>query len=140
MATLIYKDNPPSKGANTVLQGEDLWLPVEQLKAATGLELKPEGVCYEDSCYPLPTQQHSNFLRDDDRQFNLSAFARLLGQPIVYDQQHDVWLFGEAGGIRRDTLSSLQAPNFTLPDLEGRFHSLTDYLGKKIFLVSWASW
>jgi peroxiredoxin len=32
------------------------------------------------------------------------------------------------------------APDFTLPDLEGRLHSLRDYRGRKVFLCSWASW
>ena len=33
-----------------------------------------------------------------------------------------------------------EAPDFTLPDLEGRQHSLSDYRGRKVFLASWASW
>jgi peroxiredoxin len=32
------------------------------------------------------------------------------------------------------------APDFTLPDLDGRMHSLSDYRGKKVFLLAWASW
>ena len=32
------------------------------------------------------------------------------------------------------------APNFTLPDLNGRVHSLADFRGKKVLLVTWASW
>ena len=59
---------------------------------------------------------------------------------MVRDDAHAVWFFGEAARIRREALRSLQAPDFTLPDLEGRMHSLADYRGKKIFLVSWASW
>jgi peroxiredoxin len=37
-------------------------------------------------------------------------------------------------------MQSLRAPDFTLPDLEGRPHALFDYRGKKVFLVFWASW
>ena len=36
--------------------------------------------------------------------------------------------------------SSLEAPNFTLPDMNGRAHSLADYRGKKVLLITWASW
>ena len=32
------------------------------------------------------------------------------------------------------------APDFTLPDLDGKLHSLSDYRGKKVVLMSWASW
>jgi peroxiredoxin len=37
-------------------------------------------------------------------------------------------------------LQSLQAPDFTLPDLEGKWHALSEYRGRKVLLVSWASW
>ena len=33
-----------------------------------------------------------------------------------------------------------QAPAFTLPDLDGKPHSLSDYRGKKVLLVAYASW
>ena len=32
------------------------------------------------------------------------------------------------------------APNFTLPDLNGKPHTLADFRGKKVLLVTWASW
>lgn len=37
-------------------------------------------------------------------------------------------------------LASLEAPDFTLPDLDGRPHSLSDYRGQKILLAAYASW
>jgi hypothetical protein len=37
-------------------------------------------------------------------------------------------------------LRSLEAPDFSLPDLDGRVHRLSDYRGKKIFLFSWGSY
>ena len=33
-----------------------------------------------------------------------------------------------------------KAPDFTLPDLDGRPHTLSGHRGKKILLVAWASW
>jgi len=33
-----------------------------------------------------------------------------------------------------------QAPDFALPDLAGRTHTLAEHRGKKILLVAWASW
>ncbi len=41
---------------------------------------------------------------------------------------------------QREGLSSLQAPDFTLPDMAGKMHSLSDFRGKKVLLVTWASW
>ena len=32
------------------------------------------------------------------------------------------------------------APDFTLPDSTGRMHRLSDHRGKKVLLVTWASW
>jgi peroxiredoxin len=34
----------------------------------------------------------------------------------------------------------MEAPDFTLPDLRGRLHSLRDQRGKKTLLIAWASW
>ncbi|MBK7726907.1 MAG: redoxin domain-containing protein [Dehalococcoidia bacterium] len=33
-----------------------------------------------------------------------------------------------------------EAPDFRLTDYLGMEHQLTDYRGRKVFLVSWASW
>ncbi|NDG42002.1 MAG: TlpA family protein disulfide reductase, partial [Betaproteobacteria bacterium] len=37
-------------------------------------------------------------------------------------------------------LSTLEAPDFELPDLAGQTHRLSDYRGKKVLLATWASW
>jgi len=91
-------------------------------------------------CVPIPTERAGDFLRAHGSQFNLAAFAGLLNQPAVHDDTHGVWFFAEAASSRSDALRSLQAPDFTLPDLDGTLHSLSAYRGKKILLVSWASW
>ena len=31
-------------------------------------------------------------------------------------------------------------PAFSLPDLDGKLHSLSAYRGRKVFLFCWASW
>ena len=39
-----------------------------------------------------------------------------------------------------DSAKSLAAPDFTLPDLAARLHSLSRFKRKKVLLVAWASW
>jgi hypothetical protein len=115
-----------------------LWLTVEELRRATGWELKPQGFCMDDRCVPVPSGRDAEFRSGD--LLNLAALARQTGQPLVRDDEHSVWSLGEAPEIIGANLKSLEAPNFTLPDLDGKMHSLADYRGKKILLMSWASW
>lgn len=126
------------RAAEAMAEGDGLWLPIERLEAATGWELKPEGACLGERCVPLPRGHEAEFARDG--RFNLAALANYLEQPLVRDTAHDVAVIGEAASVRADALRSLEAPDFTLPDLDGRMHSLSDYRGRKVFLVSWASW
>ena len=72
--------------------------------------------------------------------FNLSEFARLIKQPFASDQNNGVWYFGVRAAEQNGYLASLEAPNFTLPDLNGKLHSLADFRGRKVLLVTWASW
>jgi AhpC/TSA family protein len=137
--TILYKEQPPYDSAATVA-GEALWVAASELPAATGWELRPEGACRGGVCVPIPRDREGEFLRDGSTRFNLAAFARRLAEPVVHDDVHRVWSFGESAGARSTAMQSLRAPDFTLPDLDGRPHALADYRGKKIFLVFWASW
>ena len=121
-------------------EGDNLWLSSTDLSTASGWELKPEGACMGDVCVPIPPAREAEFVRDSGRTFNLAALARHLGQPVVHDGKNGVWYCGEAAATRRAALASLQAPDFELPDLDGKMHRLSDYRGKKVLLAAWASW
>jgi hypothetical protein len=121
-------------------EGDNLWLSNADLTSASGWELKPHGACMGDVCIPIPPAHAPEFVRDSGREFNLAALARHLGQPVVHDDQNEVWYFGEAAAIRSATLASLEAPDFELPDLDGKLHRLSDYRGRKVLLAAWASW
>jgi hypothetical protein len=138
-ATVIYRDQP-SEALTATVKGGDLWLSVEELRDSTGWELKPEGACIDDRCVPIPADRREMFVDESDSRFNLTALARHLNQPVLHDAHHDIWLFVESADARDEALLSLQASDFALPDLGGRMHSLSDFLGKKVFLASWASW
>jgi AhpC/TSA family len=137
--TILYKERPAYAAAATVEDG-DLWVHAHELAAATGWELRPEGACRGDVCVPIPRGREGEFVRERPARFNLAALARLLAEPVAHDDAHAVWFFGEGAAARRTEMQSLRAPDFTLPDLEGRPHALADYRGKKVFLVFWASW
>ena len=49
-------------------------------------------------------------------------------------------LFDFLGGGKSGIEAGQPAPDFALPDPSGRIHRLSDYRGKKVFLVTWASW
>lgn len=114
------------------------WAPLAELEQLSGWSLKPEGACLGDLCVPLSETLRAGLVRDS--WFNIGALAEHLGQPIAHDDASDTWVIAESASDRSAELESLQAPNFTLPDHHGKEHQLTDYRGKNIFLVSWASW
>jgi hypothetical protein len=139
-ATIIYDDvateiNPANE------EGDRLWITIADLTRATGFEVKPQGVCRAELCFPLPKSRKQEFLRKSagKQWFNLLAFAQLVKQPVAHDEALATWYFGLRSD-QRQTLASLQAPDFTLPDMQGKLHSLSDFRGKKVFLVTWASW
>ena len=124
---------PGGDGAN----GE-LWLPTGDVEPATGWSLKPEGFCQGTTCVPIPAGGGEIFLRDGA--VNVAALWRHMGKPARHSEGGDVWILGEGAAHRSAALRSLEAPDFTLPDLQGRMHALSEYRGKKVFLVGWASW
>jgi hypothetical protein len=136
---IIYADRP-SRAVTAKAEGENLWLSAADLASVSGWELKPEGVCKGDVCVPIPAAREADFVRDNRKSFNLASFARLMGQPVLHDDQHGAWYFGQDAGTRRAALKSLEAPDFELPDLDDKMHRLSDYRGKKVLLSAWASW
>jgi AhpC/TSA family len=140
-ATVLYEDRETLvQGAR--IEGEALWLTLPELTAVSGWELKPEGVCKDEICVPVPEARREVLLRGGPSAtlFNLTEFARLIEQPVAGDQANAVWYFGPAVWEWKTRLSSREAPDFALPDLAGSSHRLSDLRGKKIFLLFWASW
>lgn len=131
--TVLYDDRVHSGDA--VVDNDQLWLTPDDFAAASGWHLEPQGLCRGDACV-----QTNPAWRDSAGHVSLSAFAAHMGQPVVHDEANDVWAFGESVNARRDDLFSLQAPDFTLPDLDGKMHSLSDYRGRKVFMYSWGSY
>jgi len=106
------------------------------VRDALGWELKPQGLCKDDTCIPVPPS--AALVRDGA--IDLAALADLLGRPLALDAAEGAACLGVAATDRARTLASLDAPDFTLPDLDGRMHTQSAYRGKKIFLIAFASW
>jgi hypothetical protein len=120
------------------VDGDSLWLSAEDVLRATGWALTPEGLCRDDACVPLPPGREAGLVDGDA--VDAAALWRALGHPVVRDDAGQAWVLGTAAGERADALRSLQAPDFALSDLEGRVHTLSEHRGRKVFLVTWASW
>jgi len=131
----------PAEALGSVDAG-DLWVTLADLKRATNFVLKPQGVCRDEFCFPIPKARKSAFLSDQGSVtwFNLSEFARLLHQPVAYDAEQAAWYFGPREEEHNSYIDSLIAPDFKLPDASGKQHSLSDFRGKKVLLLTWASW
>jgi hypothetical protein len=115
-----------------------VWLDATQIRDATGWDWKPQGLCRDDTCMPVP-QDAGRSMVDGDR-LDIAAFWRYAGWPVVHDAQRQRWVLGEGAASRAHALSSLQAPDFELPDLNGRTHRLSDLRGQRVFMATWASW
>ncbi len=136
-ATVLYQDREThADGARP--DRDALWIPLSELKAVSGWELKREGVCKDEVCVPVPDARRQALIHDEE--FNLTEFARLIEQPVAHDESRGVWYFGPAAWEWKSRLTSRVAPDFSLPDLSGHLHSLSELQGKKVFLLFWAAW
>ena len=62
------------------------------------------------------------------------------GRPVAIDVDEGAAYLGVSAAERGRSLAALAAPDFTLPDLDGRLHSLSHNRGRKVFLVAYGSW
>ena len=108
----------------------------DDLARATGWALRPEGLCRDNVCVPLRDEQA--VVVDDA--IDLRAFGAVLGRPVAVEPDVGLAVLGEAPAPLGTRLAALEAPSFTLPDLDGHPVSLDDFAGRKRLLIAWASW
>jgi hypothetical protein len=98
----------------------------DAFQLATGWEIKPEGACKADVCVPLPGGG-----------FDLLTTAERLGMATVFEPGEGLWAIGpETLGGR--ALTSADASDFRLPDLDGEEFRITSLRGQKVVVVAWA--
>lgn len=105
------------------------------LAAATGWQLKPEGLCRDDECVVVPAD-----LRAADGSVDAVSLWHRVGRPVAATATGDVVHLGEGAATRAGALVGGAAPDFRLRDLAGAEHALSDQRGRKVLLVSWAPW
>src|SRR5205085_7132711 len=107
------------------VRGDAVRVAPEAVARTLGWELKPQGLCRDDTCIPI---RERDALVDRDG-VDLATLARLLDRPLAVDTAEAVAVLGTSAGTRAARLASLEAPDFTLPALDGRPHSLAAHRG-----------
>jgi len=125
--------------ADALADGNELLIPTDQVQEVTGFEVKPEGLCSGTVCY-FPADKDWRVERDGKTYFNLTKFADKVNQVYAADAAQGVWCFTPVPHPRTAPIVTGVAPDFTLPDREGKPVRLSDFRGKKVVLVTWASW
>jgi AhpC/TSA family len=141
VATVLYQGRE-TEVRRAEIEGDELWLAQRDLATVSGWEIKPEGICKDEICVPVPEARRSTLIRgsSSESQVNLTGFARMIEQPFAHDEKSAVWYFGPPGWEWKDRLASHEAPDFSLPDLTGKIHTLSELRGKKVLLLFWATW
>jgi hypothetical protein len=84
----------------------------EELERQTGWELKPEGLCKDDRCVPLPDGSGADGVVD------LTVVAERLGMPLVHDEGHELLGPRTEASDRDPHVGGL--PPIVLADVDGR--------------------
>jgi len=136
-ATVLYQDRSVPLdvvGREPKAAGDTLWIRKRDLPRVNGFTLKPQGACRDELCIPVPKAM----VRGEF--FNLSAFAKKAGQPIVAEPAARVWSFGEMQALNGGLAGSRTAPDFAVSDRLGHPVHLAGFRGKKALVTTWASW
>jgi AhpC/TSA family len=131
--TIIDDGKPTTVRASVA--SERVQLSPAAIQVALGWELGPDGLCRDTACVPVPPATASR-----GHGMDLADLAALLDRPLALDLSERAAYLGVSARDRRTALVGLEAPDFALPDLDGRVHSLSEHRGKKVLLVAYASW
>jgi hypothetical protein len=134
MVTIV--DGPDVARVDGDATSTTVLLSPDALEAATGWDLRPEGLCRGPVCVP---RRDGDGLLVDDR-IDLTAFARLMQRPMAYDAAAGIAVLADAPQAQALLYDARLAPAWTLPDLDGNPVSSSAYAGRKKLLVAWASW
>jgi len=135
MTQITVIDESGSHAFEQVVFGK-LGVSADDFARATGWTLKTEGLCKGDVCVPVrDTEAMSNGAAID-----VAEFVRVTERNMVVDSSRNVVAVGEQASSRAASMATLDAPNFTLPDINGKLVSLSDFANRKKLILAWSSW
>lgn len=108
---------------------EDQQISVAEFESQTGWNIKPEGACKGDICIPLSVP--------DSDKVDVESLASDMGLPIVSEPAANLWALGPESVSGR-ALTTADAIDFELPDVDGNRFKLSSLKGKKIIVYAWA--
>lgn len=140
-ATVLY-NGTVIEIEQTLADPTDLWVIPEDLTRINDFVLKPEGACLEEICIPVRQDEDNDMVvtRSGQKWFNVTGLADKMQQAYVADYETNTWSFGEMPIHRESFLDKAEAPDFALRDRDGDMVRLSDFRGKKVLLITWASW
>ncbi|MBX9601898.1 MAG: redoxin domain-containing protein [Bryobacteraceae bacterium] len=139
--SVLYGENAAAI-AGAFLDKDHLWIPAASLPQANGFTLKPQGACVDEICIPVKQKGPDSLVRKMQGKpyFDLTAFAAKTGQAESAESAFPAFSYSDVPVLRGRDFAQGIAPGFTLPDRQGRPVSLSQYRGKKVLLLTWASW
>ena len=114
----------------------NLGVSAKSFSHATSWTLKAEGLCKDEVCVPV----RDTATMSDGVSIDVAEFARVTGRKTVIDAARNVVALGEQASARAESMATLDAPNFTLPDINGNLVSLSDFANRKKLILAWSSW
>ena len=77
---------------------DGLWMSAADAEKVTGWTLKPEGMCRDERCVPLPAAAVKG------KEVDVEAFWQRLGGPVIASEEGDVWALGAPADERNAAL------------------------------------
>jgi hypothetical protein len=108
---------------------KSLTISKSDFEIGTGWIIKPDGACKGDICIPIDI--------DNNDQIDVKRISQNMNLPLVEEAVAQLWALGP-DSIGGRTLTSAEAPNLRLPDLNGKEFSLSSLRGKKVLIYAWA--
>jgi hypothetical protein len=135
MTRLTVIDESGSRSLDQLSFG-NLGVSAHDFARTTGWTLKSEGLCKGEVCVPV---RDAAAMSDGDA-IDIAEFARVTGRSMLVDETRHVVAMGEQASSRSASMATLDAPDFTLPDINGNLVSLSDFENRKKLILAWSSW